>query len=75
LSPSGTVALDETFVAGVGEGSGTLYLGGGTYPFKLIGSVIGPGGAKRISARGEVSWFGRLHRGLFLTQQVLGQVL
>jgi hypothetical protein len=54
LTPSGSVAVSETFVAGVGEGSGTLYFSGQTYPFKLLGSVIGPGGAERINASGEV---------------------
>ena len=54
LSPSGTVTLDETFVAGVGEGSGTLTFNGQSYPFKLLGSVIGPGGAEKIRAAGEI---------------------
>jgi hypothetical protein len=54
LTPSGTVMVTETFVAGVGGGSGTLTFNGQSYPFKLIGSVIGPGGAERITASGEV---------------------
>ena len=54
LTPSGSVSVNETFVAGVGEGSGTLFFNGRTYPFKLLGSVIGPGGAERITASGEV---------------------
>ncbi len=54
LTPSGTVTLTETFVAGYGGGSGTLTFDGQTYPFQLIGSVIGPGGADRITASGEV---------------------
>jgi hypothetical protein len=54
LTPSGTVSLTETFVAGAGEGNGTLTFNGQTYPFRLIGSVIGPGGADRITASGEV---------------------
>ncbi len=54
LTPSGTVTLTETFVAGYGGGSGTLTFNGQTYPFRLIGSVIGPGGADRITASGEV---------------------
>jgi hypothetical protein len=54
LSSSGTVTLTETFVAGAGEGSGTLTFNGQTYPFRLIDSVIGPGGADRITASGEV---------------------
>lgn len=54
LTPSGTVTLTETFVAGYGGGSGTLTFNGQTYPFRLLGSVIGPGGADRITASGEV---------------------
>lgn len=54
LPPSGSVSLNETFVAGVGEGSGTLFFRGQAYPFKLLGSVVGPGGAERIIASGEV---------------------
>ena len=54
VTPSGTVTLTETFVAGYGGGSGTLTYNGQNYPFRLIGSVIGPGGADRITAAGEV---------------------
>lgn len=54
LTPDGTVSLTETFVAGVGGGSGTLRHNGQTYPFRIFGSVIGPGGADRITASGEV---------------------
>ena len=54
LTPSGTVSLTETFVAGYGGGSGTLTFNGQNYPFRLFGSVIGPGGADRITASGEV---------------------
>jgi hypothetical protein len=54
LTPSGTVTLTETFVAGAGAGKGTLTFNGQSYPFQLIGSVIGPGGADRITASGEV---------------------
>ena len=54
LAPSGTVTLNETFAAGFGGGSGTLTFNGQTHPFKLIGSVIGPGGAERLTASGEV---------------------
>ena len=60
LSPSGTVSLTETFVAGAGAGSGTLTFNGQSYPFRLIGSVIGPGGADRITASGEVFKLSRL---------------
>jgi hypothetical protein len=55
LTPSGRVRLTETFVAGTSAGSGTLTFNGQTYPFRLLGSVIGPGGgADRITASGEV---------------------
>jgi hypothetical protein len=54
LAPAGTVSLTETFVAGYGGGGGTLTFNGQTYPFRLLGSVIGPGGADRITASGEV---------------------
>ena len=54
LTPSGTVTLTETFVAGAGAGKGTLTFNGQSYPFVLVGSVIGPGGADRITASGEV---------------------
>lgn len=54
LTPSGTVTLTETFVAGYGGGNGTLAFNGQNYPFRLLGSVIGPGGADRITASGEV---------------------
>lgn len=54
LTPAGTVTLHEEFVAGYGGGSGALTFNGKTYPFRLFGSVIGPGGADRITASGEV---------------------
>lgn len=54
LTPSGTVSVTETFLGGAGAGSGTLSFNGQSYPFQLIGSVIGPGGADRITASGEV---------------------
>jgi len=54
-TPSGYVTLDETFVAAFAEGSGTLTFQGRSYPFKLIGSVMGPGGGlDRLHASGEV---------------------
>ena len=54
LTPSGSVTLNETFAAGYGGGSGTLTFNGQTYPFKLVGVVVGPGGAERLAASGEV---------------------
>ena len=54
LTPSGSVTLTETFAAGYGGGRGTLNFNGGTYPFTLVGAVVGPGGAERVTASGEV---------------------
>lgn len=55
LQPSGTVTVTEDFVAGLGGGSGQLDLQGQTYPFKLIGTVVGPGGGlSKTTASGEV---------------------
>ena len=54
LSPSGSVTVTEDFVAGLGGGTGTLYFNGQTYPFKVLGSVVGPGGASKITASGPV---------------------
>jgi hypothetical protein len=55
LSPDGTVAMDETFVAGAAEGSGKLHYQGQTYPLILVGAVMGPGGGlSKIRAGGEV---------------------
>jgi hypothetical protein len=52
--PTGTVALTETFVAGVAGGSGTLTFQGQTYPFRVFGSVAGPGGGAKVRAQGNV---------------------
>ena len=54
LPPSGSVSLNETFAAGYGGGSGTLNFNGGAYPFTLVGAVVGPGGAEKVTASGEV---------------------
>ena len=55
LSPSGNVTITEDFVTGLGGGSGTLEYQGRTYPFKVVGSVAGPGGGlEKISASGPV---------------------
>jgi hypothetical protein len=54
LSPSGNVSITEDFLAGLGGGSGSLYFNGQTYPFKVLGSVVGPGGASKITASGPV---------------------
>jgi hypothetical protein len=54
LSPSGTVTMSEAFVGGVGAGKGVLTFKGQTYPFKLIGTVIGPGAVSKLDVSGDV---------------------
>jgi hypothetical protein len=54
LSPSGTVALSETFVGGAGVGKGVLTFRGKTHPFRLIGTVVGPGSVSKIEVAGDV---------------------
>jgi hypothetical protein len=55
LAPSGTVTLSENFVSGVGAGTGTLSYQGQSYPFRLAGTILGPGGGlQRINGAGEV---------------------
>jgi hypothetical protein len=45
--------LTETFAAGAGAGNGTLIFNGQTYPFLILGSVVGPG-MDRMTAAGKV---------------------
>jgi hypothetical protein len=59
-SPSGRVRLDERFLAAAGEGSGTLVFQGRSHPFRIVGSVMGPGGAATINAEGDVFNLARL---------------
>ena len=54
LSPSGTVTVTEAFVGGAGVGKGVLTYQGKKYPFRLIGTVIGPGSVSKIEAAGDV---------------------
>jgi hypothetical protein len=55
LSPSGNVTITEDFVTGLGGGNGTLEFQGRSYPFKMVGTVAGPGGGlEKISASGPV---------------------
>ncbi len=54
LSPSGAVKLTEAFVGGAGLGKGVLTFQGKTYPFRLLGSVIGPGSLSKIDVSGDV---------------------
>ena len=43
-----------------GAGNGTLSLRGQSYPFRLAGTVVGPGGAARIQASGHVYGLNRI---------------
>ncbi|MEO3471324.1 hypothetical protein AAFN86_05595 [Roseomonas sp. CAU 1739] len=52
--PVGTVTLSENFIGGAGAGNGTLTFRGQFYPFRMAGTVVGPGGASRINASGNV---------------------
>jgi hypothetical protein len=55
LPPSGSVTITEDFVAGLGGGSGMLEYQGRTYPFKVVGTVAGPGGGvSKTTASGPV---------------------
>ena len=55
LPPSGSVTITEDFVAGLEGGNGTLEYQGRTYPFKVVGTVAGPGGGvEKITASGPV---------------------
>jgi hypothetical protein len=58
VKPSGKVTMTQAFLVGTGVGSGTLTFRGRTYPFTLIGSLIGPGAISTLQASGEVY---RLH--------------
>lgn len=52
--PVGTVTLSENFIGGAGAGAGTLTFRGQFYQFRMVGTVVGPGGAARINASGNV---------------------
>jgi len=54
LTPSGNVTIMEMVVAGMTGGNGTLSFQGRTYPFRIIGGIVGPGGASKTQAMGEV---------------------
>lgn len=55
LSPSGSVTITENFVTGLGGGTGSLEYQGQNYPFKVLGTVVGPGGGvSKITASGPV---------------------
>jgi hypothetical protein len=54
LRPSGTVTMTQVFLSSSGVGSGTLTFRGRTYPFTLVGSLIGLGAISTLQASGEV---------------------
>ena len=54
LKPSGAVTMGQLFIGGTGVGSGTLAFNGRTYPFALIGTLIGPGALSALEASGTV---------------------
>jgi hypothetical protein len=60
LTPAGTVTLTETVAAGMTGGTGALTFQGRTYPFRIVGTVVGPGGASQVKAVGEVYRLNRL---------------
>ncbi len=54
LEPSGHVIMTEVFAGGGGVGTGALTFRGKTYPFKLVGTVVGPGAVEKLDVSGEV---------------------
>jgi hypothetical protein len=46
--------MTQVFVSASGVGGGSLNFRGRTYPFTLIGSLIGPGAISTMQAAGEV---------------------
>lgn len=72
-TPSGTVTLAENFLGGAGVGNGTLTLRGQAYPFRIAGTVVGPGGAARIHATGDVYGLTRIEDFAGIYSQGTGQ--
>jgi hypothetical protein len=54
LKPSGRATMTQAFIVGTGVGSGVLAFKGRTYPFTMIGSLIGLGALSTMQASGEV---------------------
>ena len=54
VAPSGTVKLTKAFVGGAGIGKGVLNYQGNKYPFRLVGSVIGPGSISKLDVSGDI---------------------
>lgn len=72
-APSGTVTIAENFLGGAGAGNGTLHFRGQDYPFRLAGTVVGPGGAARIEASGNVYGLDRIEDFAGIYTQGTGQ--
>ena len=72
-TPSGTVTIAENFIGGAGAGNGTLNVRGQSYPFRLAGTVVGPGGAARIQASGNVYGLNRVEDFAGVYSQGTGQ--
>src|SRR5579871_6536185 len=54
LTPSGRVTMSQVFVSGVGVGKGTLTFKGQSYPFRILGTVVGYGSLSKADVSGEV---------------------
>ena len=54
LEPSGRVVMTEVFAGGAGVGTGALAFRGKTYPFKMVGTVVGPGAVEKLDVAGDV---------------------
>src|SRR5882757_9231214 len=54
LKSSGTVTMTQVFLSASGVGSGTLTFRGRSYPFTLVGSLLGYGAISTMQASGEV---------------------
>ncbi|RBP17538.1 hypothetical protein DFR50_10229 [Roseiarcus fermentans] len=54
IEPSGRVVMTEVFAGGAGVGTGALAFRGKTYPFKMVGTVVGPGAVEKLDVAGEV---------------------
>jgi hypothetical protein len=54
LTPSGKVTMTQVFAGGMGVGTGALTFRGKTYPFKVLGTVMGPGSISKIAVSGDV---------------------
>jgi hypothetical protein len=54
LTPSGKVTMTQIFAGGMGVGTGALTFNGKTYPFKVLGTVLGPGSVSKVSVTGDV---------------------